>query len=121
MKKTALILSCLLLSASALAENGVKDTVNGKRLYEEDPTKCISCHGQGEHFSADERQATDITKLESWVRNCDIHFKTNWFDDEIMDVVAYLDQTYYKFPVVDSKNGQTKEETVIVAAKKETK
>ena len=117
MKKTALILSCLLLSVSALAENGVSDAVNGKRLYEENPNKCLRCHANGEQFSATEEHqpAQNITKLESWVRSCDVRFKTNWFDDEILDVIAYLDQQYYKFPKEDVAKGQTEgttEETV---------
>lgn len=111
MKKTALILSCLLLSVSALAENGVSDAVNGKQLYEENPDKCLRCHANAEQFSAtEERQpAQNITKLESWVRNCDVRFKTSWFDDEILDVVAYLNQQHYKFPTEDADKEQTKE------------
>lgn len=119
MKKVALILSGLLLSVSALAANGVVDTENGKRLYEESD-KCLRCHAEGEAyadiFTRDER-ASDKAKLESWVRSCDVKFKTNWFDDEIMDVVAYLDKTFYQFPNVETSKteGEVTKTEVVVA------
>ena len=101
MKKIALILGGVLLSTSALAADGVLDAENGKRLYEENPDKCLRCHAQGEAYDdtfTKETKSTDLAKLESWVRGCDVKFKTNWFDDEIMDVVEYLNQTYYQIP-----------------------
>ena len=101
MKQITLILSGILLSASALAADGTVDAENGKRLYEENPEKCLRCHAEGEAYAdvfTKETRAADMAQLESWVRGCDVKFKTNWFDDEIMDVVAYLNQTYYQLP-----------------------
>jgi len=112
MKQIALILGGLLLSASALAANGVIDAENGKRLYEESD-KCLRCHAEGEAYAdvyTRDTRAGDKAKLESWVRSCDVKFKTNWFDDEIMDVVAYLDQAFYQLPDVEtsSTDGEAK-------------
>ncbi len=115
MKKIVLILSGLLLSASALAADGVVDADNGKRVFEADPTKCISCHSNGEHFKDNAKTVADIDK---WVRRCDIHFGTNWFEDDVLDVVAYLNRDYYKYPednaakqddASQQKNGETAE------------
>lgn len=104
MKEIALVLGGFLLSASALAADGVVDAENGKLLYEESD-KCIRCHAEGEAYAdiyTRDTKAADKVKLESWVRNCDVKFKTNWFDDEIMDVVAYLDQTFYQLPEAET-------------------
>jgi hypothetical protein len=40
----------------------------------------------------------DLTALEAQVRFCDTKLNANWFDEDIHDVVAYLNQQFYKFP-----------------------
>jgi cytochrome c1 len=70
---------------------------NGKRLYGEDPNKCLMCHATPSLFTREDRKAKNLTGLENWVRRCDIKAKTKWYDDEISDVVAYLNQQYYRY------------------------
>ena len=97
MKKTVLILSSLLLTIPALAVSSTGDAANGKRLYEEHPDKCLSCHAKGEQFSKSDR-AKDIKQLEARIRMWDVKTKTNWYEDELKDVTAYLNKRYYHFP-----------------------
>ena len=115
MKQITLILSGILLSASALAADGTVDAENGKRLYEENPEKCLRCHAEGEAYAdafTKETRAADMAQLESLVRGCDVKFKTNWFDDEVMDVVAYLNQTYYQLPDNNAEAASAKDAVI---------
>lgn len=91
MKAVMILLSGLLLVQPALAGG---DPTNGKKLFE--ASQCLRCHGT-EVFTRPDRKVTDLAALESQVRRCDANLDTNWFDDEVLDVVAYLNQTYYKF------------------------
>ncbi|MEZ5476354.1 MAG: hypothetical protein R3E95_02290 [Thiolinea sp.] len=92
MKITALLAGSLLLTSVATAE--APDPVNGKRLFNE--SRCLSCHGV-DVFTREDRKIKDLAGLERKVRQCDAGLSTNWFDDQILDVVAYLNQAYYKF------------------------
>ncbi len=71
------------------------DATNGEKLFT--TSECLSCHGT-EVFTAPDRKIKDLKALDTQVRLCDSNLNTNWFDTEIHDVVAYLNQQYYKFP-----------------------
>lgn len=81
----------------AFAGNGFAagDVANGEQLFT--ASKCLSCHGT-EVFTSEDRKVTDLNALDAQVRLCDSNLDTNWFDTEIHDVVAYLNEQYYKFP-----------------------
>lgn len=94
MKTFALLMASLLMANVAhAADNG--DPLSGKKLFEE--SRCLSCHA-ATVFTKPDRKVKSLAQLESQVRTCDANLSTNWFDDQIIDVVAYLNQTYYKFP-----------------------
>lgn len=78
-------------SASILAS----DAALGQRLFSQ--SRCLECHG-AEVFTSPNRKVQNLSQLEQKVRQCDASLSTNWFDDEILAVVQYLNQTYYKFP-----------------------
>jgi mono/diheme cytochrome c family protein len=90
-KHLLLLSTWLVLSQSALATG---DADNGKVLFEK--SKCTQCHGT-DIFTREDRKVKDIKSLETQVRMCDSQLNVNWFDDEIKDVVAYLDMAFYKF------------------------
>jgi len=77
------------------ASFGAGDADNGKKLFA--ASECLSCHGT-DVFTAPDRKVIDLKALDTQVRLCDSNLNTNWFDTEIHDVVAYLNQQYYKFP-----------------------
>jgi hypothetical protein len=39
----------------------------------------------------------DLAALSARVKRCDFSLGTQWFDEDIADVVAYLNHDYYKF------------------------
>lgn len=83
-------LAGLLISGTAMAQGNV---ANGKKLFTE--SKCNQCHTTSV-FTRKDRKVNSLKALEAQVRRCDSNLNTNWFDDEIHDVTAYLNQQYYK-------------------------
>jgi hypothetical protein len=71
------------------------DAALGQRLFSQ--SKCLECHS-AESFMPPQRKVQNLQQLEQKVRQCDANLSTNWFDDEILAVVNYLNQTYYQFP-----------------------
>jgi hypothetical protein len=66
---------------------------NGKALV---AANCTKCHDQRVYTRPD-RRVTTLDGLNSQVRRCELSLGLKWFDDDIDDVVAYLNQTYYHF------------------------
>ena len=90
-KSLLITLAGLLISGVAFAEG---NSANGQKLFTE--SKCNQCHGT-EVFTRKDRKVTSVKGLDAQVRRCDSNLNTNWFDDEIHDVKAYLNKQYYKF------------------------
>ncbi|PIE00886.1 MAG: hypothetical protein CSA79_01910 [Thiothrix nivea] len=73
---------------------GEPSVASGQRLFK--ASRCLDCHGV-DVFTREDRKVKDLNGLENKVRQCDAGLSTNWFDDQILDVVAYLNATYYRF------------------------
>lgn len=88
------------LSANANELFSKADAVAGKALHEKN---CISCHassfgGDGSAIYTREYNKIKTSKgLIAQVRNCNTMLGLKWFEDEELNVAAYLNQTYYKF------------------------
>ncbi|MGB1310297.1 MAG: hypothetical protein ACPG47_03760 [Leucothrix sp.] len=92
MFRTPFAIAFIAFSSASFA---MGDAVNGEKLFA--ASECLSCHGT-EVFSSPGRKIKDLKALDTQVRLCDSNLNTNWFDTEIHDVVAYLNQQYYQFP-----------------------
>ncbi len=86
-----LALSSLLISSTAFADGNAG---NGKALFT--GSKCGTCHGN-EIYTSKDRKVKNLKALEAAVRLNDSKLNTNWFDEDVKDVTAYLNQQYYKF------------------------
>lgn len=96
MKKIALFcVTGIILTQGATAWAG--NAANGKRIYGEDPKACLECHATPKLFMRDDKKAKNLANLETWVRRCAVKAETKWFDSEVRDVVAYLNQAYYHY------------------------
>ncbi len=104
MKKSLLVFS-LLLSAvyvgTAHADPFAKaDATAGKALVD---AHCINCHaenfgGDGSGiYTREYRKVKTAKGLVAQVRNCNTMIGLKWFEDEELNVAAYLNNTYYKF------------------------
>ena len=85
-----------LIAATLLATTGVvsaADSANGKSLKEQN---CMGCHEDAVYTRTD-RRVTSLAGLEKQVRRCELTLGLQWFDDDVNDVVAYLNENFYKF------------------------
>lgn len=87
----------VLLLASAVVHSDVR---RGESLH---TNNCVSCHtsmvggdGSGLYTRAD-RRVNSREQLVSQVRRCESTLGLRWFDDDVMSVVEYLNENYYKF------------------------
>jgi len=71
-----------------------KDAENGKELYYE--AKCQKCH-TSEDYTSKDRKVKDLAKLQWRVERCDFTMNAGWFEEDIKDVVHYLNSSFYKF------------------------
>ena len=100
MKKLLYLLCFFSIQASANALFAKADVAAGKALLEKN---CISCHassygGDGSAIYTRENNKVKTSKgLITQVRNCNTNIGLKWFEDEELNVAAYLNQTYYKF------------------------
>ena len=74
------------------------DAKIGKQMVEKN---CVACHassfgGDGSAIYTREHRIVKTPKgLIQQVRNCNTNLGLKWFDDEELNVAAYLNQTYY--------------------------
>lgn len=82
----ALVMLLAQTPATADMENG--KTLTGKN--------CIGCHDDSVYTRKD-RRVTTLSALQNQVQRCEINLGLKWFEDDINDVVDYLNHQYYKF------------------------
>lgn len=84
---TAILFFCFSLGARA------GDIENGDDLHFE---SCTGCHDSNV-YTRDERKVKSLAQLGRQVRFCKDTIGVAWFDDEVEDVIEYLNATYYHF------------------------
>ncbi len=92
--------AALALSLSGANIALADDIRMGQELHSDN---CISCHadmvgGDGSDlYTRSNRMVGSHDELVAQVNNCNVNLGTNWFDDEVNAVVAYLNAEYYQF------------------------
>lgn len=69
------------------------DAERGKQLHDE---SCLKCHGT-EVYSRADRFIGSRDALEKQVNRCKTNVGVQWFDEDVANVVEYLDQSFYHF------------------------
>ena len=69
------------------------DIDNGDDLHF---TNCTGCHNESV-YTRENRRVTSLPRLGTQVRFCKDSLGLTWFDDEVEDVIGYLNKTYYHF------------------------
>lgn len=96
-------LAVSILAATAIVGHApawAADAAHGKELH---AANCVSCHvnmtgGDGSVlYTRSDRKVNSLPQLEAQVRRCESNLELKWFDEDIADVVQYLNRTYYKF------------------------
>lgn len=100
MKTSISVALSLALGLSFLGSAHAVDLKRGKQLLEEN---CIKCHadmvgGDGHKiYTRENRRIDSLAALNKQVHRCKTSLGVSWPEDQIADVVAYLNKTYYKF------------------------
>ena len=89
MKLTSFVFIALLLAPAAHAA----DIENGDDLHFEN---CTGCH-DSTAYTRDNRKVQSLARLGTQVRFCKDNLGLTWFDDEVDDVIGYLNKEYYHF------------------------
>jgi len=95
-------LSLVLLASPVitLAATPTADLKKGEQLVNDN---CINCHearfgnNGSDIYTRPDRRVTSLTGLKKQVIRCRDNLGLKWFDEDVDDVVAYLNKTYYKF------------------------
>lgn len=69
------------------------DIDNGDDLHF---SNCTGCH-DASVYTRDNRRVRSLAQLGTQVRFCKDTLELTWFDDEVEDVIGYLNKTYYHF------------------------
>ena len=92
-----ILILCALLLSSGLAQADVK---RGKSLHN---SNCISCHSgimggmPNDIYVRENRRIDNYPGLVKQVNRCNDNLDVPWHNDEVMDVVEYLNKQYYHF------------------------
>jgi hypothetical protein len=87
-----LYLVALFISVYALPTVAA-DIFNGEVLHSQD---CTGCHKSALYIS-ENRKVQTLPRLGTQVRFCKDNLGIAWFDDEVEDVVGFLNKNYYHF------------------------
>jgi len=86
-----------------LAAAAAPDPTEGGKLVQ--TNKCEACHQSkvpgpvGSIYLRKDRKVTSWSKLKSQVAACNTMLKIGLFPEDEEHIAAFLNQTYYKFPV----------------------
>ena len=69
------------------------DIAAGKALTDEN---CYACHGD-QVYTRKDRRVTSFEKLTAQVQRCQLQLGLQWFDDDVNNTAAYLNEAFYKF------------------------
>jgi mono/diheme cytochrome c family protein len=100
MKASILTALGLSIGLSCVASANAADIKLGKQLVQEN---CIKCHadivgGDGSKiYTRPNHRVDSLAALNKQVHRCKTSLGVSWPEDQIADVVAYLNKTYYKF------------------------
>ena len=83
-----------MLLAMVVQEIPAADIEHGRKLYIE---QCLRCHGS-EVYTREDRRVQSLDGLKNQVAMCALQLDAAWFDEDVEDVVLYLNELYYHFP-----------------------
>ncbi|MFD0912855.1 c-type cytochrome [Methylophilus luteus] len=98
--RAAIILALSTMAVSNAYAEATADVQAGEKLVK---SQCISCHassfgGDGSGiYTREYRKVRSLNGLKAQVTNCNTMLNLKWFDDDELQVVQYLNQTYYHF------------------------
>lgn len=94
MKTLRLVLSILVYCVfCSVTSVNAADIERGKRLHDE---HCVKCHSS-DMYTRENRIVNSYDALKERIRQCELSNDLAWFEEEVEDVSAYLDEEFYRF------------------------
>ena len=96
----ATLVSVVILAFTVAAPAQAADANRGKTLHD---AHCTACHismtgGDGSVlYTRKNRRVKTFEGLQNQVRWCETNLELKWFEEDIADVVEYLNTKYYSF------------------------
>ena len=89
------VLVCAILLAAVLTQPvfAQSSPLRGMELY---GNHCTVCHDSQVHIR-EKRKAKSLAQVESWIRHWVKELKLPWTDEEIKEVLTYLNLRYYEY------------------------
>jgi hypothetical protein len=87
--KRFLLLTALLTSGNYV----LADAERGQQLHDK---HCMKCHDTAV-YTRENRRVTSQDALAKQVKRCELNLGLRWFDNDVNDVVQFLNQSFYKF------------------------
>ncbi len=86
-------IAALLLVYLMVGQSAAADIENGEDLHFEN---CTGCHDETV-YTRENRNVQSLERLGRQVRFCKDSLELTWFDEEVNDVIEFLNQNYYRF------------------------
>lgn len=99
--KTMIFTLSLLLGSLFTSSAMAADASRGATLHND---QCIACHaarfgdGGNEIYTRANRRVSSLPGLQKQVDRCKNNLQIVWFDEDVADVAAHLNASFYKFP-----------------------
>jgi hypothetical protein len=85
--------SLLIFAITFATSSSAADIDNGGELHSE---SCTRCHDSA-IYTREDRKVQSLSKLGTQVRFCKDNLGVTWFDDEVDDVIGFLNNKHYHF------------------------
>ena len=93
MKKICGLVIWVIITPLLLTPVLAVDLKNGKLLHDEN---CLRCHNESK-YTREDRMIKNFQELHERIKQCELMAELTWFDEEIDDVAAYLNDQFYRF------------------------
>lgn len=87
-----LVMSMSVFTSALAAESTIADVERGRLLYE---NHCTVCHESTVHVRED-RRVGNRAEIMAMISRFSTHLELGWSAEEMLDVLEYLDQQYYR-------------------------
>ena len=85
----------MLLACLPVHQLDAVDLDRGKQLHDE---HCVQCHSS-DIYTRENSIIFNYSDLDQRIRQCELGNELAWFDEEIKDVLMYLNRSFYGFEV----------------------
>lgn len=99
-KRSVSALFALMAGLSFASAAPAADWQRGQQLHD---SQCVACHASrfsdngAAIYTRANRRVGSLDALQRQVDRCKNNLQITWFDDDVADVVAYLNRNFYKF------------------------